>query len=146
MPLADAFLAETQFADEFFFNLAVGLCEQCGMVQQCERVPPAYMFHDAYAYYSSISTRMTRHFAAFAEDVRVRALASPDPLVVEIGCNDGILLEAFGASGIRHLGVDPAGNVLAAAMNKGLTVKQAFFNEGTASEIAAEHGSADAIV
>lgn len=146
MPLADAFLKESQLANEFFFDLAVGLCEQCGMVQLCERVPDAYMFHDSYAYYSSTSAGMRRHFAALADDVRGRALTSAHALVVEIGCNDGILLEAFARAGIRHLGVDPAGNVLADAIHKGLTVKQAFFNERTASEIEAEHGPADAVV
>ena len=146
MPRADAFLDDTQLADEFFFNLAVGRCDECGMVQLCERVPDAYMFHDAYAYHSSISTRMKRHFAAFADDVQRRTLASTDPFVIEIGCNDGILLEAFAAAGIRHLGIDPAGNVLAQAARKGLAVRQAFFNETTASDITAEHGCADTIV
>lgn len=146
MPLADAFLDETQIADEFFFDLAVGLCERCGMVQLCERVPDAYMFHDSYAYHSSTSAGMRRHFAVLADDVRRRALGGADPLVVEIGCNDGILLEAFGAAGVRHLGVDPAGNVLADAAHKGLTVKQAFFNERTASDIRAEHGPADTVI
>ena len=104
MPLADAFLDAHEMADEFFFDLAVGLCEPCGMVQLCERVPDARMFHDRYAYYSSTSAGMKRHFAALAEDVRRRALTHADAFVVEIGCNDGILIEAFATAGIRHLG------------------------------------------
>ena len=146
MPLADAFLDAHEIADEFFFDLAVGLCEPCGMVQLCERVPDARMFHDRYAYYSSTSTDMKRHFAAFAQDVQRRALTGPDAFVVEIGCNDGIMLDAFAAAGLRHLGIDPAGNVLEEAAGKGLTVRQAFFTEGAASDIEAEHGRADAIV
>jgi methylation protein EvaC len=147
MPRADAFLDETEVSSEFFFQLAAGLCERCGMAQLCERVPDAAMFHNSYAYYSSTSAGMKRHFAAFAAEVQARALArSIDPLVVEIGCNDGILLEHFGRNGIRHLGVDPAGNVLADAADKGLRVRQAFFNAGTAAEIEAEHGLAEVIV
>ena len=38
---------------------------------------------------------MKRHFTALAEEVRRRALTGADAFVVEIGCNDGILLEAF---------------------------------------------------
>ena len=146
MPLADAFVTPDRLADEFFFNLAVGRCDGCSMVQLCERVPDAHMFHDAYAYFSSTSAGMQQHFRAFAGDIRSRALSGADPFVVEIGCNDGILLEAFGAAGIRHLGVDPAGNVLAEAARKSLNVRQAFFNASTSSDIAAEHGLADAIV
>ena len=150
MPRADAFLDPSRTADEFFFTLAAGRCHACGMVQLCERVPDAFMFHDTYAYYSSISTRMADHFATFAHDVRRRALGpSPltrDPFVVEIGCNDGIMLDAFARAGIRHLGIDPAANVLAEATRKGLTVRHGFFNESTAAEIRSEHGCADAIV
>ena len=146
MPRADAFLAEADIASEYFFELGAGLCESCGMVQLCERVPASHMFHDSYAYYSSTSAGMKRHFAAFADDVRGRLQSTAAPFVVEIGCNDGILLDAFRAAGIRHLGVDPAGNVLSEAARKGLSVRQAFFNEQTAADIEAEHGRADAIV
>lgn len=146
MPLADAFLDPARIEDEFFFNLAVGVCERCATVQLCERVPDAYMFHDAYAYYSSTSVGMQRHFAAFADDAVRRAPASTDLFAIEIGCNDGVLLERFRARGIRHLGVDPAGNVVAEAACKGLSVRQASFSEGTACDIATEHGRADVIV
>ena len=146
MPLADAFLTEAEVEREFFFTLAVGLCDSCGMVQLCERVPDACMFHDRYAYYSSTSAGMQRHFAAYADEVRRRCLAGPDPFVLEIGCNDGILLGPLASSGVRHLGVDPAANVLAEAARRGLTVRQAFFSEQTAAGIEREHGQADAIV
>jgi methylation protein EvaC len=146
MPLADAFVDPAQPADEFFFDLAIGLCGGCGTVQLCERVPDAYMFHDAYAYYSSTSAGMRRHFAAYAADVQRRLPVVKAPFVLEIGCNDGIMLESFAAAGIRHLGIDPAGNVVAEALRKGLHVQQAFFSARTAATIAAAHGRVDAIV
>ena len=146
MPLADAFVDPAGPVDEFFFNLAIGLCESCGLVQLCDRVPDHYMFHNAYVYFSSTSAGMRRHFGAYAADVRQRLGGVEAPFVVEIGCNDGILLEAFAAAGLRHLGIDPAGNVLAEAARKGLTVRQAFFGERTAADIAALYGRADAIV
>jgi methylation protein EvaC len=146
MPLADAFVDPVNPGQEFFFTLAIGLCEACGMVQLCERVPDARMFHDSYAYFSSTSAGMRRHFAALADDVRARALTGGNRFVVEIGSNDGILLDAFRAAGIRHLGVDPAGNVVAEARRKGLSVQQGFFTKKTAAEIAGAHGPAHAIV
>ena len=146
MPLANAFLNPPWSGQEFMFDLAVGRCEHCEMVQLCERVPDAHMFHDGYAYHSSTSAGMRRHFAAFAEEARRRLPSSGSPFVVEIGCNDGILLEAFRTAGIRHLGIDPAGNVLAEAAGKGLTVRQAFFTEQTASDITSEFGPADLVV
>ncbi len=157
MPRADAFITPEEIDGEFFFHLAAGRCGGCGMVQLCERVPDALMFHDTYAYYSSTSAGMQRHFARFAGEVQQRlggvvtgvvngGVTSGAPFVVEIGCNDGILLEGFAKAGIRHLGLDPAGNVVGDAVRKGLTVRQAFFTEATAADIVQEHGRADAIV
>ncbi len=44
MPLANGFLTEEQFADEYFFELKVGTCETCGMVQLAESVDRDRMF------------------------------------------------------------------------------------------------------
>ena len=38
MPIANGFLAEDQFPDEYFFELKAGFCERCGMVQLTELV------------------------------------------------------------------------------------------------------------
>ncbi len=145
MPLADAFVASETAGDEYFFNLAVGRCPDCTMVQLCERVPAARMFHDSYAYFSSTSSRMRDHFSRFANEIIAHVAGTPDAFVVEIGCNDGIMLDAFRNAGVRHLGVDPAGNVLAAARDRGLAVRQSFFTRDTAADIAAGHGPADVI-
>jgi methylation protein EvaC len=145
MPMADAFVDPASPGEEFFFNLAVGRCPGCTMVQLCERVPDARMFHDAYAYFSSTSARMRDHFARFAGEIIGRVADRAGAFVVEIGCNDGIMLDAFRDAGVRHLGVDPAGNVLAAARDRGLTVRQSFFTRDSAADIAAAHGPADVI-
>jgi methylation protein EvaC len=89
---------------------------------------------------------MRRHFTAYASDVINRLRGVTAPIIFEIGYNNGILLEPFAAAGVRHLGIDPAGNVLADAVRKGVSVQQGFFNERTAADIAAVHGHADAIV
>src|SRR5882672_8508373 len=87
-PLSDAFLLPEQADREFFFRLAVGICEACTMVQQLEEVPRELMFHEGYPYYSSGSAVMRAHFEGTAHRFLAGAAAGPDPLVVELGCND----------------------------------------------------------
>ena len=72
---------------------------------------------------------MKSHFLQFAEDVKNRFLPKEDPFVVEIGSNDGIMLQNFKHWGIRHLGIEPSANVAHVAMDKGINTIIEFFDE-----------------
>ncbi len=146
MPIANGFVAPDRVAEEYFFELAVAFCPRCTMVQLVERVDPTKMFHENYAFFSSTSSRMAVHFREMADDVRARYLGGPDPFVVEIGSNDGILLHHFAEAKIRHLGIEPSKNVAEVAAAKGIRTVCRFFDAGVAREIVAENGQADAFL
>jgi methylation protein EvaC len=144
-PLSDAFPRPGDTADEFIFRLAIGMCDGCTMVQLMEEVPRDRMFHADYPYVSSGSSVMRKHFEAVAERFLATELTGPDPFVVELGCNDGVMLKVLAEAGVRHLGVEPSGGVAEMAAGKGIRVRNAFFEESTATEIAAADGRADVI-
>lgn len=146
MPIANGFLLPEQFADEYFFELKVAFCPGCGMVQLVEQPDRNRMFHENYAFFSSTSSQMALHFAAFADQVRNCRLRAGDPFVVEIGSNDGIMLQHFARAGVRHLGIEPSANVARAARDKGVQTLSEFFDEALARKIVAEHGQADAVL
>ena len=145
MPIANGFLAPEQFAGEYFFDLQAGFCPACTMVQLTELVDREKMFHENYAFFSSTSSVMARHFAEFADAIRTGYLTWSDPFVVELGSNDGIMLQHLASRGIRHLGVEPSANVAAIAREKGINTISQFFDERLAREIAAAHGPAHVI-
>src|SRR4051812_14680318 len=90
-PLSDAFhKPSADFSQEFFFRLAVGLCDTCTMVQLMEEVPRDRMFNEDYPYFSSGSTFMRTHFESLAKYLLANELTADDPFVVEMGCNDGV--------------------------------------------------------
>lgn len=146
MPIANGFLGLEQFADEYFFELRVGFCPNCSMVQLLEQPDREKMFHENYAFFSSTSARMAVHFKEFADLVMKDNLHSPDPFVVEIGSNDGIMLQNFADAGIRHLGIEPSANVADVAIKKGIRTVCEFFDENLARKIVAENGQADAFL
>ncbi len=146
MPIANGFLSPDQFREEYFFELKVGFCSSCNMVQLVAQPEREMMFHQNYAFFSSTSTRMTLHFKEFAELVIKDHLKFPDPLVVEIGSNDGIMLRNFAKAGIRHLGIEPSANVAQAAIKKGIATIAEFFDEELAQKIVGKYGQADAIL
>jgi methylation protein EvaC len=146
MPIANGFLREDQFDEEYFFELKVAFCAACSMVQLTEQVDREKMFHDEYAFFSSTSQRMAVHFKQFAGMVMNEYLKSADPFVVEIGSNDGIMLQNFAQRGIRHLGIEPSANVAAVAREKGIETVCRFFDEELAGEIVNQHGQVDAFL
>lgn len=147
MPIANGFLTAAQIPSEYFFELAPAVCAACGMFQLFEQPPAERMFHAAYPFFSSSSTRMSAHFQALAEFVMQRVPAGrPDPFVVELGSNDGALLRHVAAAGTRHLGIEPSGNVAEVARARGVKTLGEFFTESLATRVLAEHGPADAIV
>lgn len=146
MPLGNGFLAPDQFGSEYFFPMRVGFCQECGMVQLLEQPDRERMFHGEYPFFSGTSRLMALHFRSFAEQVMDRYLIDPDPFVVEMGSNDGIMLQNFAAAGIRHLGIEPSANVAAVAAGKGIRTVTEFFEADLARRIVAENGQADAFL
>lgn len=144
-PTANGFLRPAEVSDEFFFRLAVGVCESCTMVQLIDTVPQELRYHDGYRYHASGSAAHRAHFEKNALRFLETELTGPDPFLVEIGCNDGVMLSTIAQAGVRHLGVEPAGNVAELARAKGVEVLTGFFDERTAGDIRMRHGQADVI-
>ena len=72
-------------------------------------------------------------------------LTDADPFAVEIGSNDGIMLQNLATAGIRHLGIEPSENVAAVARGKGINTVSQFFDEKLAAQIIEDQGHADTI-
>jgi len=147
MPIANGFLKQSEVVSEYFFELAPAFCDTCKMFQIVEQPDPDKMFHEHYAFYSSTSRYMQAHFERYANFVIGEALnGCPDPFVVELGSNDGIMLRHFKDRGLRHLGIEPSSNVADVARERGVQTISKFFNPALADEIVAKHGRADAIL
>ena len=144
MPIANGFLKREQFKEEAFFELKVAFCEKCQMVQLTEFVEREKMFHENYAFFSSTSRRMEKHFEEFSAWIQENYL-DENPFVVEIGSNDGIMLKNFARKNIKHLGVEPSANVAEEAIKNGVNTISEFFEKKTAEKIEKSYGKADVI-
>ena len=146
MPIANAFLEPDDIVDEFYFELTPAICPICATFQITEIPSPEQMFHDHYAYFASSSAHMTTHWQKMTDEIIRNRLFSDDPLIVEIGSNDGITLQNFAKRGIRHVGVEPSSNVATAARRRGVNTISTFFGVETAERIVDEYGYADIFI
>jgi methylation protein EvaC len=146
MPIANAFGSKEDMIDEYTFPMKVGFCVESKMVQLVNQPNRERMFHENYAFFSSTSDYMKKHFKKFASSVSELQSLSRDSLVVEIGSNDGIMLQNFLESNIPCLGIEPSKNVAKVASDKGIDVITEFFDMQLAESIVQTHGKADAIL
>lgn len=136
-PLANSYLTPDQAnLPEPVFPLHARVCEQCLLVQVDRVTPPETIFNETYAYFSSFSDSWLDHCRQYAADMIGRFDLGPESQVVEIASNDGYLLQYFAEQGIPVLGIEPAGNVAAAARAKGIPTEEKFFGRDTATELA----------
>ena len=136
-PMGNGFLnSKKKFNREFFYNLRVGFSKKSSMVQLLKAPKKEKMFNNNYAFYSSTSKYMDNHFKKFSKEIKNFILKKKikNPLIVEIGSNDGITLKRF--KKYQHLGIEPARNVaLVCKKNTKCNVMVEFFSKKTLDKI-----------
>ena len=145
-PPCESFLTADQLDTmEPFYPLHVRVCSSCLLVQLPAYIDAADIFSD-YAYFSSYSDSWVEHARLFVDAASERLGLDSGSFVVEVASNDGYLLQHAVARGIRSLGIEPAANVAAAAIARGVPSEVLFLGAATGERIAKEHGSADLVV
>jgi SAM-dependent methyltransferase len=145
-PLSNSYLpADAADGMEPFYPLHARVCGKCLLVQVPEFQSPERIFSD-YAYLSSMSDSWLAHCRRYAKDVSERLALGPSSLVIEVASNDGYLLRFFKELGLRVLGVEPAANVAAIAVQAGIPSLARFFGTELAAELVADGKRADLLI
>ena len=139
-PIANGFLYNKDFKNEYFFDLKVGFDEETKLVSLMEYVEPNKMFNDEYVYYSSLSKTMQNHFMAAASVLKEQIAPTK---VLEIGSNDGVFIRHFSPE--TTTAVEPCGNFAKMTNDDGYYTYAEFWNTKTAEKIVKEKGKQDLI-
>jgi hypothetical protein len=141
-PLANSYVRPEDAGEpDPTYPLNAVVCERCLMVQLDHVVDATQIFSD-YAYFSSYSSSWLAHAANLARSAIARFGLGNRSFVVEVASNDGYLLKNFVAANIPCLGVEPAGNVAAAAVAAGVPTEVGFFGRAAADGIVKDRGHA----
>src|SRR5213592_1797811 len=138
-PLCESYLpAEALNQVERFYPLHAYVCERCFLVQVEQYVSPEAIFTE-YAYFSSFSDSWLAHAKAYVDMIASRLGLSGTSRVIELGSNDGYLLQYFVAKGMPVL-------VVEAAVARGVPTHVAMFGRQTARELQAQGLQADLLI
>ncbi|HSX13430.1 MAG TPA: class I SAM-dependent methyltransferase [Chlamydiales bacterium] len=132
-PPSNSFIPADKVQFEERFPLEVYLCESCYLVQLLDVVPAETIFTE-YVYLASSSQALKKHYAQLTGQITERFGLKSGDVVVDIGCNDGILLSGYSHTGLMKVGVEPS-NVGEIAAQAGFKIFKGFFSPETAREI-----------
>jgi novobiocin biosynthesis protein NovU/D-mycarose 3-C-methyltransferase len=142
MALAGGFLPSADAVrNEKTYPLSAHVCRTCGLVQILEVIDPEVLFQD-YSFASSTIGPLVQHFESYAKWLQEKLHPR---LVVEFGCNDGILIAPLDKIGIKACGVDVSQNITELARAKGMDVVTGYFDERAAEAIEGRLGKADVV-
>ena len=145
-PLANSYLEFEQLQQmEPFYPLHVYVCENCYLVQLQEFEAPNNIFSQ-YAYFSSYSETWLEHARIYTQLMIERFGLDSDSEVIELGSNDGYLLQYFREMNIPVLGIEPAKNVAKVAEAAGIPTIVTFFGSEVATRLRSEGRQADLLV
>ena len=106
-------------------------CSNCGAVQTADDIDPEFLWKD-YTYFSGQTSKIIEHFSEFSS--KVLNHFSDLKNVLDIGSNDGSLLQQFKNRGLKTSGIDPAQTVVDVANKSGITTFLGLFNEDNADK------------
>ena len=101
--------------------LKIVFCKIC--IRQIKKIVSRKILFQDYYYLSSVNKKLKEHFEKLAFKIKKYKF------VVDIGSNDGILLEPLNKLKVKSLGIDPSINVGKIANNKGLKTYIGFFDK-----------------
>ena len=106
-PFSNSFLTRNQVKGEKKFSLAVVLCKKCGL-SQLSIIPNTKFIFSEYDYLSSSSSALSNHYKNLVKKLIKQYKIKSFENILDIGCNDGILLKHFPKRFKKLTGFEPS--------------------------------------
>ena len=135
-------IGENRICNEY--PIEIQFCLVCNTAHQRFQVPKEDLFPTTYHYRSRFTADVLSGMAGLVDSCALRFGSLVGKKVIDIGCNDGSLLDFFRKQGAVTIGIEPTGAYLDAEQ-KGHIIYNNFLSEDVADTIVATHGEPDFI-
>jgi hypothetical protein len=144
-PLGDSLLTKDQLnKPETYYPLKLLRSKSLGHSQLSYIVPGNLVYHMEYPYKCGVTAEVVMHHTQ-QSNKNIKALnLKKNSLIIDIGSNDGTLLNEYKKLGMKVIGVEPT-NMAKYANNRGIKTIQAPFNLKIAKKIIKQNGKAKLI-
>ena len=124
------------------FNLDLNICSKCKFVQLSNVIDPKKVYGE-YLYVTKTSLGLQEHFYNLGKKLIKQKIINQESKILEIGSNDGTLLEFFHKKSSLVIGVDPAAHLF---QNKNIKNIKGLFSYKLSQKILNQYGNFDAII
>lgn len=129
---------QSAIADDYFkeqdntatYPLIAALCSNCGLLQLRHVVDPSAIYDD-YIYNTSSSPGLDTHFSHYADSVAIVLALDSQSHILDVGCNDGMLLKHFKRKGCSVYGVEPSKPTAQGLNDDGIKTVNGYWNAET---------------
>jgi SAM-dependent methyltransferase len=145
LPLGNAFLKEAEVKYEKKYDLDLGFCTTCKLVQQITPPPQTSLTRVYETYrYVPVGGSLRSNLANLSQAIVDEYNLDSGSFFVDIGSNDGALLSGIKGR-CRILGIEPATEISELARKAGVETITGFFTDELAKRIVSERGHADVV-
>lgn len=110
-------------------DLSLALCKKCKLLQLSRTTDPKILYSD-YWYLSGTNKTMTDHLHNLAKSTSKKVKIKNDDYILDIGCNDGTLLNYFFKyKKINLVGIDPSKNPLTKVNKRKINLINNYFSK-----------------
>jgi len=131
-PFSNSFLNYKDIKKEKKFPLKLVICKNCGL-SQLSIIPNTKFIFSKYDYLSSSSKALTDHYKKLVNKLVRKYKILPKDSILDIGCNDGVLLNHYPKNFKNIIGIEPSDAVKKIKQKRIKLVKD-FFNFKTSEK------------
>ena len=135
LPLCDDLIALGDSRECERFPISILLCAVCTTAHQEYQVVKTKLFPPSYHYRSRLTNDVLLGMDGLVQSVEARIGSLSGLVVLDVGCNDGSLLDRFSVKGAKTVGVEPTG-AARDAQGRGHLIFSDFFSDSIAHKIA----------
>lgn len=116
------------------YPIKILYCEQCYTAHQAHQVTKSLLFPRTYHYRSRFTADVLSGMASLVDAIEDRMGTLAGRVVLDVGCNDGSLLDKFAAKGAVTIGVEPT-DAYADAEGRGHVIINEFFSSEAVEKV-----------
>ena len=143
-PLCDDLVPQNSTRTCKEYPIEILYCNNCYTGHQKFQVEKSELFPQDYHYRARMTPSVLKFMSELVNSAETKYGSLNSKLVLDIGCNDGSLLNFFKAKGAKTIGVDPTGAAKDAISN-GHEILEGFFDKDIAINILEKFGKPDFI-